>query len=66
LRSEDFDGELIFAQVVEEELGDAIYMMLMRVVECWRLTLACDLDGSVLGFIHIELVFAEDIAVVLD
>jgi len=66
LLSVDFDSELIFAEVVEQELSDAIYMMLMRVIELWCLTLAFTLNGGILGFVHIELVFAEDIAVVLD
>lgn len=64
--SVDFDSELIIHKVVEEEISDAIDMMLMRVAKCWRRVLAFDNYCFILGFVHVESVFAKDITVVLD
>ena len=41
-------------------------MMLVRVLEDRGLALAWDLNSCILGFVHVELIFAEDVTVVLD
>jgi len=61
LISKDFDRQLVFLKVIDQELGDAIYVMMVFVIEFRSHIFTSIGFSSVLLIIHIELIFTIDI-----
>lgn len=62
LISVDLDGQLVFLEVINEELRNAFNVVLMVVIEYRRLVFALAHRGCVLLLIRVKVVFAVYVA----